>query len=73
MSTVTQGATFEENNAQITVKPLPTVKANSQQMAQLFQNLIANALKFRGEATPSVVIQATPKMTIGCSVSKIMV
>jgi light-regulated signal transduction histidine kinase (bacteriophytochrome) len=50
--------TISENNAQITVKPLPTLKANSQQMAQLFQNLIANALKFRREATPEIRIQA---------------
>jgi light-regulated signal transduction histidine kinase (bacteriophytochrome) len=30
-------------------------------MAQLFQNLIANALKFRGEATPEILIQAEIK------------
>jgi light-regulated signal transduction histidine kinase (bacteriophytochrome) len=52
---------IRENNAQITVKPLPTVTANPQQMMQLFQNLIANALKFRGEAPPSILIQAELK------------
>ncbi|MCH7859584.1 MAG: PAS domain S-box protein, partial [Candidatus Marinimicrobia bacterium] len=40
---------IKEKNAKITHDPLPTVRANSAQMAQLFQNLIENAIKFRGE------------------------
>jgi PAS domain S-box-containing protein len=51
-------STIEENSALVTVKPLPTVKANPTQMVQLFQNLIANALKFRREATPEIHVEA---------------
>ena len=40
-----------EAKAVITHDPMPTVMADSSQLAQLFQNLIANALKFRS-ATP---------------------
>lgn len=53
--------TIKENNALVTVKPLPTVLANPQKMAQLFQNLIANAIKYRGEATPIIMIQSELK------------
>ncbi len=55
---------ISENNAEITVKPLPTVAVNPQQMTQLFQNLIANALKFRNKTAasiPSILIQAELK------------
>ncbi|MBD0304089.1 MAG: hypothetical protein ICV85_18575, partial [Tolypothrix sp. T3-bin4] len=50
--------TIEENKAIINVKPLPTLNVNSQQMGQLFQNLIANALTYRGEAPPAILIQS---------------
>lgn len=50
--------TIDSTQAQITVKPMPTVQANPVQMGQLFQNLIANALKFRSEATPEIHIEA---------------
>ncbi len=41
------------------VKPdqMPTVLADGTQIGQLFQNLVGNALKFRGEATPRVEIR----------------
>ena len=39
-----------ESGAQISSDDLPTIQANRSQMVQLFQNLIGNALKFRGEA-----------------------
>ena len=37
---------------------LPTVMADTTQLSQVFQNLIANALKFRGEQPPLIHIEA---------------
>jgi signal transduction histidine kinase len=45
-----------ESGAAITRQPLPDVLADPQQLGQLFQNLIANAIKFRGEIAPRVDI-----------------
>jgi light-regulated signal transduction histidine kinase (bacteriophytochrome) len=42
----------------ITHATLPTVMADGSQLAQVFQNLIGNAIKFRGEAPPRVHISA---------------
>ena len=47
-------------NASIRVGALPTVQADEAQLGQLFQSLIDNALKFRGEARPVVEISARP-------------
>jgi len=43
---------IEESNATITHTSLPTVHAEPAQLAQVFQNLITNALKFRREDVP---------------------
>lgn len=51
-------ASIEENRALITNDELPTVYADSTQLMQLFQNLIANAIKFKGAETPHVHISA---------------
>ena len=48
----------EEAHAHITCGPLPTVMGDSTQLTQVFQNLIDNAIKFRGERTPEVRIGA---------------
>lgn len=53
--------TIKENDARITVKSLPTLKANPERMVQLFQNLIGNAIKYRGEAAPIILVQAELK------------
>jgi PAS domain S-box-containing protein len=51
--------TIRETNAHVEVGNLPTVRAERTQMIQLFQNLIANALKFCREGqTPYVKIYA---------------
>ena len=47
-----------EAAATVTYDELPTVNGDATQLRQLFQNLIANAVKFRGEAAPSVHISA---------------
>ena len=52
---------LEESGAAITHDHLPVVMADPSQLTQLFQNLIGNALKFRGEAPPRVHISAEKK------------
>lgn len=47
-----------ETGATVTHDPLPTVMAGSTQLMQLFQNLIANAIKFRSEEAPQIHIGA---------------
>ena len=47
-----------EAQAKIDVKPLPVVVADATQMQQLFQNLLDNAIKFRGDKTPTIVVAA---------------
>lgn len=44
-------------NAQATVidEPLPSVSANREQLAQLFQNLVSNGIKFRSAKRPPVI------------------
>ena len=49
---------IEENNVEITWEALPTVFVNRTQMIHVFQNLIANAIKFRGNDTPKIRISA---------------
>ena len=52
-----QGA-IEESQAMVTRDPLSTVRGNEKQLLQLFQNLLSNALKFRGEQSPCVHVSA---------------
>jgi light-regulated signal transduction histidine kinase (bacteriophytochrome) len=47
-----------ESHAVIERDPLPTVKGDAVQLAQVFQNLIGNAIKFRGSAPPRVYVGA---------------
>ena len=47
-------ALIQESGAVITSDPLPKVRADAIQLAHVFQNLIANAIKFRSEETPQI-------------------
>ena len=45
-----------ESNAQITSQPLPEVLGDDVTLALLFQNLLANAIKFRGDKVPQIQV-----------------
>jgi signal transduction histidine kinase len=47
---------IEESGTVISRDPLPVVMADPQQLGQLFQNLLTNAIKFRGVEPPRVKI-----------------
>ncbi len=49
---------IEEYSVRLTWDPLPVIRAEAEQMIQLFQNLIENAIKFRGKVAPEVHIHA---------------
>ena len=51
-------ALIEENRAIITNADLPTVRADALQLGMVFQNLIANAIKFRREDIPRIHVSA---------------
>ena len=48
-----------ETPAEVTVGDLPTIHADGAQLLSLFENLIGNAIKYRGDKTPSVRISAS--------------
>lgn len=49
---------MKETGGRVELGELPWVMADEVQLQQLFQNLIGNALKFRGEAPPVVQVRA---------------
>lgn len=51
-------AAIEESGARVEAGPLPLVQGERLRMAQLFQNLIGNAIKYRGKAPPVVHVSA---------------
>ena len=52
---------IEECKAIIDCGQLPTIRGHRTQLTQLLQNLIGNAIKFRGTDSPTVVIAASRK------------
>ncbi len=49
---------IEESHANISRDPLPKVMADPAQLTRLLQNLIGNAIKFRGDSPPEIHINA---------------
>ena len=49
---------IEKQQAVVTHDPLPTVVADGTQLAQLFQNLVSNAIKFHGGRPPRIHVSA---------------
>jgi signal transduction histidine kinase len=47
-----------ETKAEISCGDLPTIRVDRVQLVQVFQNLLGNAMKFRGEAPPKIEISA---------------
>jgi signal transduction histidine kinase len=54
-------AAVEESGAVVNWNGLPTVMADPVQLSQVFQNLIANAIKFHGKEAPVVHIDSEKK------------
>jgi signal transduction histidine kinase len=55
---MSMGPAIEESGAVVTYEALPAVWAERSQMTQLFQNLIGNAIKFRGKDAPEISVHA---------------
>jgi PAS domain S-box-containing protein len=53
------GAAIEESAAVVTHDPLPAVTMDLAQLTQIFQNLIGNAVKYRGAEIPFVHVSVT--------------
>jgi light-regulated signal transduction histidine kinase (bacteriophytochrome) len=51
-------ATIEENGAIVTHDSLPAIKSDNSQLVQVFQNLVGNAIKYRGVSVPRVHVSA---------------
>lgn len=52
---------LSESNVKVTVDPLPKLACDANQITQLFQNLISNAIKFKGGTAPTIHISAVPQ------------
>jgi signal transduction histidine kinase len=52
-------ATIEESDARVTCGTLPVVAADRSELTRVFQNLVANAIKFVADGPPDIRIGAT--------------
>jgi PAS domain S-box-containing protein len=50
---------IQQSGAAVTSDPLPTAVANEAMLMHLFQNLIGNSIKYKGEAAPTIQISAS--------------
>jgi signal transduction histidine kinase len=49
---------LHESGAKVTFDALPAVQGDATQLTEVFQNLVGNALKYRGEAKPKIHVGA---------------
>jgi two-component system, chemotaxis family, sensor kinase Cph1 len=56
----------KESGASVSFGPLPTVAVDRGQWVQLFQNLIGNALKFKGAKPPEIRVEAQRRASDWC-------
>jgi PAS domain S-box-containing protein len=54
-------AAIRESGARVSADPLPALWVDRAQFVRLFQNLIGDAIKFRGEATPRIHVGVLPQ------------
>src|SRR6185503_12937537 len=59
---------IEENAAEITQDSMPTVIVDPTQLTQLFQNIIGNAIKFRGKEKPRIHVSAVRETAPYCKI-----
>jgi PAS domain S-box-containing protein len=59
---------IEETGAEITHESMPAVIVDPIQLSQLFQNLVGNAIKFRGPEKPRVHVGAVRELAPYCKV-----
>ncbi|MBK6659757.1 MAG: hypothetical protein IPG43_17115 [Proteobacteria bacterium] len=52
---------MDEADAQVSADHLPSVLGDEYQMLHLFQNLLANAIKFRGRERPEIKVSVEPQ------------
>ena len=59
-------ASIEEASAKVTHDDLPIVRADRRQLSQLLQNLVGNAIKYRGDTSPKIheVVESTDESWI---------
>jgi signal transduction histidine kinase len=53
--------TLREAGATLAVGELPEVQGDPSQLRRVFQNLVGNAVKFRGDESPRVEVSASPR------------
>jgi PAS domain S-box-containing protein len=52
---------IQESGAEVRQDALPVISADLSQLRQVFQNLLGNAIKFRGTETPVITVRAEEK------------
>ena len=64
-ATLNLAPAIEASGAIVTVDRLPIVRSNGIHLVRLFQNLISNAVKYRGDDPPRIHVAAERRET-GC-------